>query len=239
MRRSGSPTAVAQFRLPPGVPPGVDDIRVRFDDVATKWAQARGARDDLRAELVRVQADGIKAAAAAYSAGEEPPSNEKAERAVEAKIAANEASLKALDVAVDETGNALARSIDETREAWDAVLEQDEAKAAERFDEAIAAAREAFDAFKLARAGRTWLSSFDAGRAAVGQQLGFTGGRLLVANPGPGSLEGTYDPGELLKVAHITTRPEPERGAFVSDGFGRLPRNRAEALEAAKAAVAA
>jgi hypothetical protein len=211
INRAASRLPIASFTIPPAAPAPVAEAYAHFDRVAEAYGRLRGDLDDAKAELVAAARGSVRAAADAIAAGKPLKDPDKPRRDAEAKIANLQRQAEAASIAVDEAGNEFADAIAEHRGEWLEELAAAEQDAAARYDRAIAEARRAVDALGPARRALAWLRDFDAGRAHVGQEQPFHGGRVRVDTM-PIRRETSTDPCVLLDVlATATATPEPAK----------------------------
>jgi hypothetical protein len=172
----------------------------------------KGEVGDARDGVKAAKARDVEEAAAAYARGEEPADLGKNQREAEALIAELEAKLKALDIAVDRAGTALAEAIVKHRREWREVLNEPVEDTARRWDKALAEMQAALRDLQLARGGAAWLDAFDLSAATIGRQVQFTGGRVRIVDYDIqfGTLRGEQDPAELLKLLRLVTHPQPD-----------------------------
>jgi hypothetical protein len=133
------------------------------------------------------------------------------EREYDEKAAGSVTKLKALAVAVDETGNRLADEIAASREEWIDGLVEADAEASARYDRAIREAQEALAEIGPTRNAIRWLEEFDCGAAHAGLQTQFPGGRVRL--PEMRLPQGDVDPAQLLTLAAKVTDQPPVRAA--------------------------
>lgn len=202
-----SKNATATFTIPPSPPDAVAESYRRFTDLADKMGMLDGEIDDAEQAIVEAEAEGIRKAAAAYAAGDEPGDIDKPARAARAHLSGLRLRREGLNAALDTAGNQLAEVIAANRENWIDLLVETDAEASARYDRAIAEARAAVADLKPARSAIEWVQQFDAARARHGEQGQFAGGRLRVNGRARGPLRGEFDPAVLLELAATLTAP--------------------------------
>jgi hypothetical protein len=207
MRQPGTPQAIATFAIPPHAPPAVAEAKVKFDDIAARWANTKGELGDAVEALEAAKQADLRAIVNSARQGKDVKDPQANQRKAEALIADLRFLLKGLDQAVDKAGNRLAQAITTHRKQWLPRLADAETDAAERFDQAVIEARAALDELRPARGAVKWLNSFDPDLARMGQGTQFSGGRLRVrSNAGP--LRGDHDPTALIDLAAKVTSEE-------------------------------
>lgn len=175
--RASSKRPIAAFALPPRLPASLASKREKFDRLGETFGELLGEIDDAREAKTNDKAAKIRAAADAHAAGKKVPDLAAAAAEHDARIAALEAQLPAVMVALDEAGNELAEAVTEHRAEWAETLVAVQEEAVERIRVALAELRAGVVDLGPARAAVGWLRDFDHGKAAVGQQTAFVGGR--------------------------------------------------------------
>jgi hypothetical protein len=201
---------VASFAIPPCVPSAVAKAYETFNRVADEWAETSGAIDDAReaqkAAVAAAQRSVIDAAKTGKSPDADPVAVANEHEAVIVDLVARKA---ALSVAVDETGNELARVIGQNKDEWVEALETHREETAARYDRAIADARAALTDLTPLRRAVEWVEGFEYGLAIHGQVGQFAGGHIRVRDSefvrGPSAEP--QDPNKLLDILATATAP--------------------------------
>lgn len=178
--RASSRRPIAAFSLPPHLPAAIAPKREKFDRLGDAFGGLLGEIDDAREERTRDRAAKIRAAADAHATGKKAPDLAAAAAEHDARIAALEAQLPALVIALDEAGNELAVAVAEHRAEWEQTLVAVQEEAVGRIRVALADLRAGVADLGPARAAVGWLADFDHNKAVAGQQNAFVGGRVDV-----------------------------------------------------------
>ena len=208
MRLSGSPTAVPTYTIPPLAPPIVAQAKDAFDSVSGKWEATRAELRAAKAALQDAKDADLQAAADAFAKGDEPTDQNKHQREANERVAELQERAKALDIALDDTGNALAHAIAKAKGDWVPGLKKAHAEAVAKYDKALTQALAALENLGPVDGAIAWLESFDAGLAEGARQAPYHGGKLAIRGTMPGQLRGTHDPEDLLRLAALLTKPE-------------------------------
>lgn len=220
MRQSGS-GVIAAYAIPPNPPAEVAEALAGFNRIGDQYGRLVGELEDATAAVEAARAEDTRAAAAAFAEGKTVEDATAREREAQAKVAELRSLLAGAEVAVGQAGDALLPLIAEAREAWAAELQSAEQEAAERYDAAVAEARNALELLGKARSAVTWLRDFDAGAARVGQIPGYHGKAQPITAE---TLRGQqHDVRDLLALAAEATGPgtlpygDPRRAAVAEE----------------------